>query len=683
MVESRITHVRKRSGKYVLFDENKIVSAVTKAMEAVEDRNDKEVERIKEYVVKKLNADFTDRRPTVEDVQDRVEQALMELQHMKVAKAYILYRHERQQLREQKSQLIGGKVDDIDINLNGLRIMEQRYLLRDEEGKISETPSQLFWRVASKIAMAEHNYGGDPKPAARAFYSMMSRLEFLPSSPILMNVGTNRQLSGCVVLPVEDSLDGIFQALSNAVSMQKRGAGTGFSFSRLRPKNDTVAGTAGVTTGPLHFMRIYEMSLRTIKQAGKRNGANMAIMRVDHPDILDFINAKLDGQSLSNFNISVAITDAFMKAVEEDVEYELINPRTGNPGGKLAARVVFDTIVSSSWRVGDPGVLFLDRINKDNPCRHLGTIEATSPCGEQPMLPYQSCNEGSINLVACVKTKTIEGKIIRELDWERLRKITREAVRFLDDSIDVNNYPLPQVEKMAKQTRKIGLGLMGFADLLYELHIPYASEEAIALGSRIAKTVYEEAEKQSLQLGADRGVFKAFKGSEHEKSGKRLRNSSLMGIAPTGTISLIANTSAGMEPNYALSYTRTIAEGREMLFTNPSFEHVMEDYNLDEDVVKHIAQRGIIIATDDVPEEVRRVLTTSQQIGPEWHIRMQAAFQQHIDGAISKTINFPASASIKEIGDGLTLAWKSGCKGITVYRDGSLPAQVLNMGGSR
>ena len=679
-METHITHVRKRSGKYVLFDEGKIVEAVWKAMQATEEGTKEDAEKVMRLVVKKLNTDFVDRRPTVEDVQDRVEQALIELQHVKVAKGYILYRHERQQLREQKAQLTGGKIDDIDINLNGLRVLEQRYLLRDEEGNVSETPSQLFWRVASKIAMAEHAYGGDPKSSARSFYQMISKLEFIPSSPILMNAGTSRQLSSCVALPIDDNLEGIYKTLADAVTMQKRGAGTGFSFSRLRSKSDTVAGIHGVTTGPMGFMRIYEAALRSIKQGGKRRGANMAIMRVDHPDILDFINLKLDGQTLTNFNISVAITDDFMRAIEEDREYELHNPRTKQPTGKIAARVIFDSIVSSSWRVGDPGVVFIDRMNDANTCKHLGTIETTSPCGEQPLLPYQSCNEGSINLVACIKEKTIEGKTIKEIDWDRLRKITKEAVLFLDSCIDMNNYPLPEIEKMAKATRKIGLGVMGFADLLYELHIAYESGEAVSLGEKIARTIYEEADKASLQLGAERGSFKAYKGSELEKQGKKRRNSTLLGIAPTGTISMIANVSGGIEPNYALAYSRAVADGRDLLIINPSFERVMKEYDIDEDIVRKIAQRGYINNDDEVPDELRRVLVTAQQVAPQWHIRMQAAFQMHVDGAISKTINFPNNASIKEIGDGLMLAWKSGCKGITVYRDGSLQVQVLNMG---
>jgi len=679
-MHNRITHVRKRTGKYVLFDENKIVSVVQKAMEAEDEGTLKDAVEVAELVVKKLNEEFTEKRPTVEDVQDKVEQALIELNHAKVAKGYILYRYERQQLREQKSQLIGGKIDDSDLSLNAVRMLEQRYLLRDDDGNVAETPSQLFWRVATHIAMAEHKNNGDPKSVARTFYNMMSKLEFIPSSAIMMNAGTDRQLSAVVVLPIEDSLDSIYQTLAHAVIMQKRGAGTGFSFSRLRPKNDTVSGLAGVTTGPLSFLRIYEHALRTIKQSGKRRGANMAILRVDHPDILDFINAKLDGQTLQNFNLSVAVTDEFMRAVEEDVEVTLVNPRTGKPGGTLSARVIFDTIVSSSWRVGDPGLVFIDRMNEGNACKHLGTIEATSPCAEQPMLPYQTCSEGSINLVACVKERKDGDGIKREFDWEKLRKLVRDAVRFLDDSIDVNKYFIPEVERMARGTRRIGIGIMGFADLLYELHLAYDSDEAVALGARIAKEMFESADEASTALGEERGNFKFYKGSDFDKQGRKRRNSGLIGLAPTGTISMIADVSPGIEPNFALAYTRTVNEGRDLLCINPSYQHAMKDFDIDEETIRKIAQRGVIAEEDNIPPDARRFLVTAQQIRPEWHIRMQAAFQQHIDGAISKTINFPHTASIKDIGDGFTLAWKSGCKGITVYRDGSLSTQVITIG---
>jgi ribonucleoside-diphosphate reductase alpha chain len=632
-------------------------------------------------VVRTLNAQFPGGPPNVEDVQDHVERALITKQHPGVAKAYILYRHERTKLREQKALLTGGKIDELDLPLNSLRVLEQRYLLRDHDGRIIETPTELFWRVANAVASAEQKFGGEQRAAARTFFRMMRDLEFLPASAILMNAGTGKQLSSCVVLPVEDDIHSIFQTLAHAVLMQKKGAGTGFSFSRLRPKSDTVDGISGVTTGPLAFMRIFETSLRTIKQNGRRYGANMAALRVDHPDILEFINLMLDGQTLTNFNISVGVTDAFMRAVETDTEYDLINPRNGDIAGRLNARLVFDTILASAWRTGDPGLLFLDTINKDNACKHLGDIETTSPCAEAPMLPYESCVEGSINLAEFTRVRRSDGR--REMDWERLRKVARDAVWFLDNTIDVNNYYLPEVDKMAKGTRHLGLGVMGFADLLYRLRIPYDSDEGASLGERIAKMVYDEAHTASAEIGKDRGPFLHYKGSESDKQGRRRRNSALLAIAPTGTISMIADVSGGIEPNFALAYRRTMADGRELLSINKAFEEAMREAEIPEDAVRVIVARGTITEEDPVPDELRRVFVTSQQIAPDWHIRIQAAFQRHVDGGISKTINFPSGASTKEIGDGMFAAWKDGCKGITVYRDGSLPSQVLTAGGGQ
>jgi ribonucleoside-diphosphate reductase alpha chain len=673
--ENHLTHIVKRSGKLVLFDEKKVVSAVWKAMQATEEGTKEDAESVKDLIVKKLNDAFPENPPTVEDVQDIVEQALMELQFVKVAKGYILYRHERSQLREEKSQLMGGKIDELDLAINGLRVLEQRYLMRDEKGNIIETPSELFWRVANKIASAEHKFGEDQRQAARTFFKLMTNMEFLPSSPILMNAGTPRQLSSCCVLPIDDHIDSIFKTLADAAIMQKNGSGTGFSFSRLRPKGDFVAGNSSTTSGPLAFMRIYEMAMHAVKQGGRRQGANMAILRVDHPDILDFINLKLDGQTLSNFNISVAVTDQFMEAVEQDAEYDLINPRTKQAVGKLNARVVFDSILASSWRVGDPGILFIDRINTSNSCKHIGEYEATSPCAEQPMLPYECCVEGSINLAVCVKKR--RGKSY-DFDWEKLRRIVHDAVWFLDDAVDVNNYLLPDVERMTKGTRRIGLGVMGFADLLFELMIPYDTDEGVELGERIAKAIAEDADRASHELALKRGTYGFYKGSAHEKAGNKRRNAVLLGIAPTGTISLIADVSGGLEPNFALTYRRTLADGRELTVVNPFFEGAAQE--LDDDVIRKIVQRGVIDAEDAVPEEIRRVFVTSQHISPESHIKMQAAFQKWIDGAISKTINFPANVGIREIGEGLFLAWKMGCKGITVYRDGSLTSQVLTVG---
>ncbi len=674
MPENSISYIVKRSGKRVLFNEHKIMQAVLKAMEAVREPDEKDAERVKALVVRKLNEDFDERMPTVEDVQDRVETALLELKLLDVAKAYILYRNERARLRAQKAELTGGKVDEMDLDLNALKLLEQRYLQRDAQGDILETPSELFWRVADAVAMAELKYNADPKAAARGFYRLMANLEFLPSSPVLMNAGTTRQLSSCFAIPLPDDVDAIFAALRQAALVQKNGGGTGFSFSRIRPRGDIADGLGGVAAGPIAFMRIFEAAMNAIKQSGRRQGANMGVLRVDHPDILDFINLKLT-RTMQNFNLSVAVTDAFMDALEKGGEYDLVNPRTGKKWGSLSARVVFDSILAVSWRCGDPGVLFIDRMNAANPCKGAGSIETTSACGEQPLMPYESCNEGSVNLAACLK----DGDEGRELDIAKLRRIVARAVRFLDNAIDINNYPVKEVEKMAKATRRIGLGVMGFADALYALRVPYDSEEAEQLAERIMSAISDEARKASEELAQERGAFLLWRGSDHERRGKRMRNSGLTGIAPTGTTSLIANVSSGIEPNYALAYSRTVAGGGDLLYLNPYFERAVED--LDKDAVRKAGKRGMVLHSDDLPDEIKRVFKTAQQIPPEWHIRIQAAFQKHVDGAISKTINFPSNASVKDLEDGFLLAWKLGCKGITVYRDSSLEQQVITAGG--
>ncbi|MDD9954311.1 MAG: adenosylcobalamin-dependent ribonucleoside-diphosphate reductase [Candidatus Woesearchaeota archaeon] len=661
-----INSLIKRSGKRVLFNEHRITEAVWKAMQDVGEGTEAQAEKVKELTVKKLEA--LEKTPTIEDVQDKVEEALIEKKHVNVAKSYILYRNERQQLREQKAALIGGKIDELQLSFNAVKILEQRYLMRDEQGKIKETPSELFWRVANHVAMAELKYNNEPKAVARTFHRMLSNLEFIPSSPTLMNAGTTKQLSSAFAIPIPDDMDGIFESLRQAVVTQKNGGGTGFSFSRIRPKNDTADGVHGVACGPIAVMRIFEASMKAVRQSGRRQGANMAILRVDHPDILDFINLKLAG-GMENFNLSVGITDEFMTALQEDGDIELINPRTEKATGTVAARVIFDSILAVAWRCGDPGLVFLDRMQAANPCKHKGTIETTSACGEAPLMPYESACEGSVNLTACVK----DGKI----DYTKLKKIVTNAVRFLDNVVDVNNYLFKEMEHMTKATRRIGLGLMGFADVLFAIGVPYDTDEAVGVAEKIAQTIQEAAEQASIALAEERGTFPAFKRSAHDKSGKKLRNSVLMAIAPTGTISLLANVSSGIEPNYALAYSRTTESG-ELLYINPFFEQAMNAHNIEKSVVQEVAKTGVM--DEAIPPEMKAVFKTSQQILPEWHIKIQAAFQKYVDGAISKTINYPNDANVKQIEDGYLLAWELGCKGITVYRDGSLDVQVLNTG---
>ncbi|MBW2981903.1 adenosylcobalamin-dependent ribonucleoside-diphosphate reductase [Candidatus Woesearchaeota archaeon] len=521
---------------------------------------------------------------------------------------------------------------------NAIEILKRRYLLRDSKGKIIENPDKMLKRVAKNVAK------GNAK-LEKEFYSAMSNLEFLPNSPTLMNAGTKLgQLSACFVLPVEDSLESIFDTLKLSALIHQTGGGTGFSFSRIRPKGDVVGSTKGIASGPVSFMKIYDKSTEVVKQGGKRRGANMGILNVDHPDIIEFIRAKENEKAFRNFNLSVGITDKFMKAVKAGKKYDLINPKTKKSAGKADARKIFDLIIEMAWKTGDPGIVFLDEINRKHPLERLGKIESTNPCGEVPLLPYESCNLGSINLSKLVSN----GKI----DYSRLGKIVRTAVQFLDNVIDINKYPLPEIEKITKANRKIGLGVMGFAEMLILIGIRYDSNEALKVADKIMEFVSSEARKISAELGKKKGNFSNFKKSIWYGKYKSMRNATVTTIAPTGTISILTDCSNGIEPLFAVKFTRTIYEGKKLVQINSLFGKIKK----------------------------KELFVTAHNIKPEWHIKMQAVFQKYVDNAVSKTVNLRKGASKNDVRKIFLMAYDLKCKGVTVYREGSKKEQLLSLG---
>jgi ribonucleoside-diphosphate reductase alpha chain len=566
-----------------------------------------------------------------------------------------------------------------------IKVLNERYLMKDDKGKVIETPEDMCWRVSWEIASAEARWGKTRREVieiSKDYYDLLIKHEFLPNSPTLMNAGTGNMLqySACFVIPVDDSIEGIFDALKYQALIHKTGGGTGFSFSRLRPNGSMVKTSSGTASGPVSFMRIFDAATNEVKQGGKRRGANMGILRVDHPDILEFIHCKEEG-GITNFNISVGITNKFMEAFKVGKDYELVSPKTKQVVGKLSAKKVMDEIVKGAWKTGDPGVIFLDRMNEGaaNPVPMLGPIESTNPCGEVPLYPFDSCNLGSIFLTYFIKE---EGGI-KDVDWEKLERVTRTSVRFLDGVIEINPYTLPQIRQTSLAVRRVGLGVGGWADLLVELGIPYDSEEALILGDKLMNFVNEKAKEESIKLAKERGPFPLWQESIYKDEFPR-RNSTVTTIAPTGTISIIAGSSSGIEPLFAIAYEHIVRDkhlDRKLAFVNPKFEEILRQRGVwSEEIKNKVAKVGVVREIKDIPEDIRKTFGTAHEIDPIWHIKMQAAFQSHTENAVSKTINLRHDSKEEDVESAYLMAWDMGCKGITIFRDGSKDTQVLNLG---
>ena len=592
----------------------------------------------------------------------------------------IIYTTYRQSIRTEILYVEYWGLNIMKLTENAIKVLEKRYLAKDENGNLIETPEMMFRRVAKTVASADKEYVDKKELLAieERFYNLMTQLYFLPNSPTLMNAGRPLgQLSACFVLPIEDSMEGIFDSVKNAALIHKSGGGTGFSFSRLRPKGSSVKSTGGVASGPVSFMKVFNAATEAVKQGGTRRGANMGILRVDHPDILEFITCKQNNEDITNFNISVGITEEFMKAVEEGRDYDLVDPRTQKKTGSLNAREVFDLMVEMAWKNGEPGIIFLDRLNRDNVTPELGEIESTNPCGEQPLLPYEACNLGSINLSLMLK-ETDNGP---EVDFDKLREVVHESVHFLDNVIDVNKYPLPEIDRMTRGTRKIGLGVMGWADMLLKLGIPYDSDEAIELAEKVMSFIREEARCKSMEIAERKGAFPYFEKSIYKDKNMKIRNATTTTIAPTGTLSIIAGVSSGIEPLFAVSFIKNVMDNVELVETNPIFSEVAKNRGFySEELMRKIAKKGGLHDIEEVPDDIRRIFVTAHDISPEWHVKMQAAFQKYTDNAVSKTVNLRHDATTDDVRRVFLTAYRLGCKGVTIYRDGSRDSQVLNIG---
>lgn len=682
MVTPHVRQVRKRTGELVPFNKDKITNAIFKAAQSLGGNDRREAERVADRVVESINKRFRPSGiPTIEQIQDLVEKSLIETGHASTAKAYIMYRHRKNVEREMK-KLLGIK-DDFKLPLNSVQVLERRYLLRDENERVAETPAQLFRRVADYIAAAERKFGADKratKTTADAFYEMMTNFEFLPNSPTLMNSGTElNQLAACFILPVPDDLEGIFNAIKYTAMIHKTAGGTGFCFSYLRPRGDIVQSTAGVASGPVSFMTAFDKATDVVKQGGRRRGANMAVLHSWHPDIGEFIAAKQASGMLENFNISVAADDRFMHAVERNSSYEMINPRTKQTAGRIRAKTLFRKICYSAWKSAEPGMLFIDTINRTNPTPKY-RINATNPCSEVPMPDYESCTLGSINISKFVDFDWSKTDWRKKVNWKKLKYTIRLAIQFLDNVIELNRYPIQEIKQMTLYHRRVGLGVMGVGKMLYRLGVRYGSDASYEIGEGIMKFITNEARRMSHELGRLRGSFPGFGESAWAGKYDAMRNATVTSIAPTGTISMIADTSGGIEPVFALSYLKTVRAG-EFYYIEDTFEHVSKIRRLyGTGLMRRVADSGTIQHMKDMPKDIREVFVVAYDIPAVAHVRMQAAFQKHIDLAVSKTINMPARATVSDVERAFMLAWKMGCKGITVYRDTSRKEQVLHIG---
>jgi len=672
MTQAKVPMIRKRDGRLVRFERERIAKAIEKAISATGSGDGAVAQHLADEVTRRVLQRAEGFVPSVEEIQDAVERVLIENRMADVAKAYILYRQRRAEIREAKAFL--DVKDELKLSVNAANVLRTRYLRRDDRGRVVETPAQMFERVARAISKVELRYTSRSDAATKKaeFLRVLKGLYFLPNSPTLMNAGTRLgQLAACFVLPVEDSMKSIFTAVRNMALIHQSGGGTGFSFSRLRPAGDIVQSTKGVASGPVSFMRIFDVATDVVKQGGRRRGANMGVLAVDHPDILDFILAKEREGTFSNFNLSVAVTDEFLSKVEKDEDFDLVNPRTGESMRRIRARDIFNTMVSTAWRTGDPGIIFIDEVNRHNPTPALGRIESTNPCGEVPLLPYESCTLGSINL-----SKMVEKG---EVNWDLLARLSRLGVHFLDDVLDANKYPVRLTAKMARTNRKIGLGVMGFAEMLIRLGIPYDSGEAIKYAERVMGLISEEGRKASRELAEERGAFPSFDSSIWA-GGPPLRNATITSIAPTGTISIIAGTSSGIEPLFAVAFVRRVLN-TELVEVNPIFEEMgREEGFYTRELIGRIAKTGSLQGVPGVPDRIRRLFVTAFEIEPEWHVKMQAAFQKYVDNSVSKTVNLPHDASMEDVRTIFNTAYRLKCKGVTVYRYGSRSEQVLYTG---